>query len=261
MASFKNTLAGVLLLKMTFYTNLAQGASTNGHTTQKGLTTLKRETTTMMEPIELELRSDKIIPDLSSLDVVPEHVLKVVYEGDVPVCFGNSLKAAVAVAVPESVSWYSEEANITFHTIVFVDLDAPSQENPTEREWLHWIVGNIPDEKLKSGQTIAEYTGPTPMHGNGTHRYVFQLFLQKKGKIHFEETHVTSRANDSKRAKFSSQKFAKKYGLGRPYAVNYFLVTWPEEPDSEEEDGTQAPPPAFPDLPEGEFDLKFQTES
>nr|XP_018905840.1 PREDICTED: protein D1-like isoform X2 [Bemisia tabaci]XP_018905841.1 PREDICTED: protein D1-like isoform X2 [Bemisia tabaci] len=257
-------LAGVFILKNNFYLIMVHGVTLDGNTIQhkmhkKGITTSKYETTTMMEPIEYELHRDKIIPDLPTLDKCPEHLLKVVYEDEFTVSFGNTLRSAVATVVPEKVSWCSDEPKLTFHTIVFVDLDVMSQEQPIEREWLHWIVGNIPDDRLQSGQTIAEYLGPTPMHGNGTHRYVFQLFIKKKGKINFDERHLVgpTRALDFRRAQFSSREFAKKYDLGRPYAVNYFLITWPEEPESYEEDEKPIPPPP---LPTRDHNLNFTDE-
>ncbi|KAG4378200.1 hypothetical protein GLYMA_18G298900v4 [Glycine max] len=32
----------------------------------------------------------------------------------------------------------------TFYTLVMVDPDAPSPGNPTQREYLHWLITNIP---------------------------------------------------------------------------------------------------------------------
>lgn len=32
------------------------------------------------------------------------------------------------------------------HTLIMVDPDAPSPDNPTMAQWLHWIVTNIPGE-------------------------------------------------------------------------------------------------------------------
>ena len=43
----------------------------------------------------------------------------------------------------------------TFYTIVMADPDAPSRKNPTKREWLHWMVVNIPGNKLNMGEIKA----------------------------------------------------------------------------------------------------------
>jgi phosphatidylethanolamine-binding protein (PEBP) family uncharacterized protein len=34
------------------------------------------------------------------------------------------------------------------YTLLMVDPDAPSPDNPAMREWLHWIVTNIPGALL-----------------------------------------------------------------------------------------------------------------
>lgn len=40
-----------------------------------------------------------------------------------------------------------------FYTLMMVDPDAPSRHNPKNREWLHWLVVNIPGGKVKMGET------------------------------------------------------------------------------------------------------------
>ena len=40
-----------------------------------------------------------------------------------------------------------------FYTLMMVDPDAPSRRNPTNREWLHWLVVNIPGGNVKMGET------------------------------------------------------------------------------------------------------------
>ena len=57
---------------------------------------------------------------------------------------------------------------------IYVDPDAPSRENPTFREILHWLIGNIPgapskDEPfdISKGDVWAEYVGSGPLNGTG----------------------------------------------------------------------------------------------
>ena len=45
--------------------------------------------------------------------------------------------------------------------------------------YLHWMVINIPGEKVDDGQTITSYKGPTPKLGSGVHRYVIVAYEQK----------------------------------------------------------------------------------
>jgi len=81
-----------------------------------------------------------------------------------------------------------------------VDPDAPSRTQPQFREWpvldhkkftifvlifanrRHWLVSNIPGNKISSGTVISSYMGSGPPKGTGLHRYIFLLFEQK-GKI------------------------------------------------------------------------------
>jgi Phospholipid-binding protein len=47
------------------------------------------------------------------------------------------------------------------------DPDAPSRKEPKFREWHHWLVGNIPGNKLSEGETLSEYVGSGPPNGTG----------------------------------------------------------------------------------------------
>lgn len=44
----------------------------------------------------------------------------------------------------------------------FIDPDVPSRQNPDEREWMHWIVANIPKTHISKGDCLASYIGPIP---------------------------------------------------------------------------------------------------
>lgn len=75
---------------------------------------------------------------------------------------------------------------------MFSDPDAPSRANPSEREWLHWAVVNIPGSNVTAGNTIAEYVGSGPPKDSGLHRYVFLVFRQEH--VHdFDEPIKTNR--------------------------------------------------------------------
>nr|WRK13950.1 flowering locus T-like protein 5 [Diospyros sp. 'deyangshi'] len=57
-----------------------------------------------------------------------------------------------------------------FYTLIMVDPDAPSPNDPSLREYLHWMVTDIP------GTTSASFGDPLPHLG--IHRFVFVLFQQ-----------------------------------------------------------------------------------
>jgi phosphatidylethanolamine-binding protein (PEBP) family uncharacterized protein len=60
-----------------------------------------------------------------------------------------------------------------------VDPDAPSRSQPSNKEWIHWLVVNIPNGGLNyGGDTAIEYFRPTPPAGSGLHRYAFIIWDQ-----------------------------------------------------------------------------------
>jgi phosphatidylethanolamine-binding protein (PEBP) family uncharacterized protein len=52
--------------------------------------------------------------------------------------------------------------------VVATDPDAPSRTNPVRREVRHWLVGNIPGDKVDQGDTLTEYVGSGPPKNKGT---------------------------------------------------------------------------------------------
>ncbi|WVZ71968.1 hypothetical protein U9M48_020495 [Paspalum notatum var. saurae] len=98
------------------------------------------------------------------------------------------------------------------YTLIMTDPDAPSPSDPTMREYLHWIVTNIPGgTDASKGEDVVEYMGPRPPVG--IHRYVLVLFEQK--------TRVQAGAPEA-RANFNTRAFAAAHELGLPTAVVYF---------------------------------------
>lgn len=152
----------------------------------------------------------RVIPDVldafsSSFDI------KVKYS-DAAVQNGDELKPSDAASPPLiEIAGKNEE---DLYTLIMVDPDAPSPSNPVAKEWLHWLVTNIPGSTSGplSGNEITPYNGPTPPIG--IHRYVFALFKQK-GRLAVEAP--------STRKKFDTRQFATKFGLGSPVAALYFL--------------------------------------
>ncbi|XP_072153710.1 protein D2 [Bemisia tabaci] len=113
------------------------------------------------------------------------------------------------------------------HPMAGCDPDVPTRENPTEREYLHWLVGNIYQDQWTTGETIVDYIGPIPEHMNGAHRMVFLVYKQpSRDFIRFEEERLPPKHDQKKRGKFSSMNFAKKYNLTGPVAANFFMAYW-----------------------------------
>ncbi|KAJ3692440.1 hypothetical protein LUZ60_012790 [Juncus effusus] len=99
------------------------------------------------------------------------------------------------------------------YTLVMTDPDAPSPSEPTMREWLHWLVVNIPGgTDPTQGEEVMPYMGPHPPIG--IHRYVFVLFKQ--------QSRLTGVRPPPERACFNTRYFAASYNLGLPAAAAYF---------------------------------------
>ncbi|KAF8715781.1 hypothetical protein HU200_026730 [Digitaria exilis] len=90
-----------------------------------------------------------------------------------------------------------------FYTLVLVDPDAPSPSNPSLREYLHWMVTDIPETTGASfGQELVFYESPEPR--SGIHRMVFVLFRQLgRGTVFAPEM----------RHSFKCRSFARQYHL------------------------------------------------
>ncbi|CAA7408517.1 unnamed protein product [Spirodela intermedia] len=98
-------------------------------------------------------------------------------------------------------------------TLVMTDPDAPSPSDPTMREWIHWIVVDIPGGTDPSrGREVLPYMAPRPPVG--IHRYVFVLFKQMGV--------FPPVPPPAPRSNFSTRGFAAQFALGLPVATVYF---------------------------------------
>ncbi|XP_010242669.1 PREDICTED: protein HEADING DATE 3A-like [Nelumbo nucifera] len=99
-----------------------------------------------------------------------------------------------------------------FFTLVMVDPDAPSPSDPNLREYLHWLVTDIPGgTDATFGNEIVSYESPNPT--SGIHRLVFALFRQLGRQTVYAP---------GWRQNFNTRDFAEIYNLGLPVAALYF---------------------------------------
>nr|ANS56330.1 TFL1-like protein [Cephalotaxus sinensis] len=151
----------------------------------------------------------RVIGDV--LDVfTPTIKMSVVYNANFQVKNGFELMPSTVVEPPQ-VEVVDGDLR-SFFTLVMTDPDAPSPSDPTGREYLHWLVTDIPGTLSNSyGRAIVSYENPRPMIG--IHRYVFALFKQKgKGAVE----------SPPSRHHFNTRQFAECNGLGLPVAAVYF---------------------------------------
>lgn len=160
------------------------------------------------------MEEDEVIPDV--IDQPPETLAIVIYPNNKEVILGHELTPTDVIQPPE-INW--DAKNSTYYTLAMVDPDAPSRIEPTYREIIHWLVINIVENDLSTGEEIFEYVGSRPPLGTGYHRYV-QLIYKQEEKFEIEEGVTTDRRN------FSIRKFAEQYNLGQPFAGNFYVARW-----------------------------------
>lgn len=123
-----------------------------------------------------------------------------------------------------------------------IDPDSPSRTDPSNREFAHWLVGNIPGKHVEQGEVLVEYLSTFPRSGTGFHRYIFLLYQQHCHNDYSEVPRVSRKWVDSgvtivgfstafciyrnrtPRLRFSVREFAHRYSLGHPIAGNFFVA-------------------------------------
>nr|XP_016455132.1 PREDICTED: protein HEADING DATE 3A-like [Nicotiana tabacum]AFY06688.1 flowering locus T-like protein FT2 [Nicotiana tabacum] len=137
----------------------------------------------------------------------------VVYNNNVQVYNGCGLRPSQIVNQPR-VDIAGDDFR-TFYTLVMVDPDAPTPSNPNLREYLHWLVTDIPATTgANFGNEIIRYESPRP--SLGIHRYIFVLFQQLDREVVNAPDIIDSRQN------FNTRDFARFHNLNSPVAAVYF---------------------------------------
>lgn len=163
-----------------------------------------------------------IVPVL--IDEAPLVFAKVGYRSKLLVEAGKEL-TPTEVRDPPKVEWDADP--IIFYTLVMIDPDSPSRTEPFNREFAHWLVGNIPGKHVEQGEVLFEYMPVFPRSATGFHRYIFLLYKQKC-RNDYSEAPRASRKNRTPRMCFSTRDFARRYSLGRPIAGNFFIAKFDE---------------------------------
>ncbi|XP_042224611.1 protein D3-like isoform X4 [Homarus americanus] len=170
------------------------------------------------EYIRRTMEQHQVVPDV--VDVAPSALVQVKY-GEAEVNSGNELTPTQVVSLPTHLSWPREEGAL--YTLCMTDPDAPSRKDPKFREFLHWLVVNVPSCDPASGDTIAHFVGSGPPRDTGLHRYVYLVYRQP-GPLTCDEPNMPNNSAEHRRS-FSIRNFANKYHLqlvaGNLYQAQY----------------------------------------
>ncbi|GIY96560.1 39S ribosomal protein L38, mitochondrial [Caerostris extrusa] len=140
-----------------------------------------------------------------------------------PVHSGNILQASEVSKVP-NVSFDSKPDDLW--TLVLTNLDGHLLD--TNSEYLHWFMGNIKGNNLKSGEIICDYLQPFPMRGTGYHRLVFVLYKQNK-KIDFSSMKKSIPCLSLEQRTFKTFDFYKELqDFLTPAGLAFYQCIWDE---------------------------------
>lgn len=108
-----------------------------------------------------------------------------------------------------------------YYTVIVYDLDAPYPSRPTKSPFLQYLVINVQDNFINSGQTLAEYIAPYPPTDSPPHRYMVEVYAQQNLK--------TGVVSPPSRDNFDIRKYTTDYGssmiLTQQFKVGHILPT------------------------------------
>ncbi|GBN48578.1 39S ribosomal protein L38, mitochondrial [Araneus ventricosus] len=140
-----------------------------------------------------------------------------------PVHSGNILQASEVTKAPH-ISFDSKPDDLW--TLVLTNLDGHLLN--TNSEYLHWFIGNIKGNNVKSGEVVCDYLQPFPMRGSGYHRLVFVLYKQKK-KLDLSSMKKPAPCLSLKERTFKTFDFYKEHqDFLTPAGLAFYQCTWDE---------------------------------
>ncbi|MCL7034343.1 hypothetical protein MKW94_019202 [Papaver nudicaule] len=200
----------------------------------------------MMARSVQSLAVGKVIGDV--VDMFTPSVELSVYYGSMKITNGCKLKPSVVSEKPTVLiknphlgnHFYDQHRSVSsnLYTLVMSDPDAPTPSEPSMKEWLHWVVVDIPEGfDSTRGREVVPYMEPRPPIG--IHRYVFTLFRQKgpmvfggpvlmstSGDAHMvgNTGHENGDADLPSRVHFNTRNFAAQNGFDLPAAAVFFYA-------------------------------------
>jgi len=129
---------------------------------------------------------------------------------------GNNYKLTRLFDSRPTIKFSNQNEIGKYYTLIMLDPDAPSSKNPKFRSWLHWIVINIQNGRVKNGTEIVPYKAPTPPTGTGKHRYIFFLLQQEQRQKQVETVHD--------RTNFNLNDYASRNDISRVSGFLYFTT-------------------------------------
>ncbi|KAK4032698.1 PEBP-like protein [Parachaetomium inaequale] len=117
-----------------------------------------------------------------------------------------------------SISLSSSSDTTSSFTLMLIDPDAPTPDDPKFGYWRHWVVTGIPAQAgaeersvVDAGRTLTQYLAPGPKDESGPHQYLFLLFAEPDG-LSLEKEDVGGEEFVERRS-FRAEEFVQRHGL------------------------------------------------
>ncbi|KAF8782386.1 protein D2-like [Argiope bruennichi] len=158
-----------------------------------------------------KFRTSNIVPTL--IAAVPPNSIQIEYK-DQPVICGDSLTRNLTHERPTSTD-YKADVN-KLYTLIMLDPDVPTPQNPVAAFFVHWLLENIPENAVKHGDIVLDYYPPNPPLHSDPHRYIFLAYEQP--------ARLKDQFDHDKRIYFNLRKFVEERKLTGPIAGNFFYL-------------------------------------
>ncbi|KAL4794259.1 phosphatidylethanolamine-binding protein [Aspergillus venezuelensis] len=112
----------------------------------------------------------------------PKTKLGVSY-GEKAVTLGNLFRVSEVKSAP-AISFAPENgaSESATYTLLQIDPDAPTPDDPKFAYWRHWVVTGLkPAGTITDAPALTAYLGPGPKDDSKPHRYLFLLFREPEG--------------------------------------------------------------------------------
>lgn len=107
----------------------------------------------------------------------------------------------------------SHVSSDTTYTLLLIDPDAPTPDDPKFAYWRHWVISRIPSGAAAAeGKTLTQYLAPGPKDDSKPHRYLFLLYREPEGKQELSKEDVGGEEFVERRS-FGAREWVGKWGL------------------------------------------------
>ncbi|KAF2070232.1 hypothetical protein CYY_008452 [Polysphondylium violaceum] len=171
-----------------------------------------------MESLRKSLVDNEVAKDV--LDFTPSKSLNICFD-DKLTLETNATYTPTQVQNQPKITYDAKDDE--YYTLIKTDPDAPTRADPKFGEWRHYLVVNIPGNKVEQGDCLSPYIGCGPPPNTGLHRYIY-ILCKQPSKIHFKGE-LRCHLNADGRNNWKAAEFIKKWNL-EPVACDFFQAEY-----------------------------------